>query len=252
MAPIQDCWWSTSCHFSFRTSPTLLSPPAHPPPPHQLLQLVASLRARLSLLMHWRLAAAARRLPAPSAGLEAGASAPGSNRLVTDGLLLWPWQAAAQGDEGLREQLAVMPAAVRETAVGLAVGGVLMAAAVGGGGTRGDAGEQRGMGDTLFAEEQAVGMPGTSGDAGTDDGAWVSEEVEAARATAAFWGVDVPRTLPGSVGPVDEEALASQLALLMNAPVRYGRQSVGRGVGPAHVPATHRPGCCSTTSCAVA
>lgn len=197
--------------------------------------------------MHRRLAAAARRFPALSAGLKAGASAPGSNRLVTDGLLLWPWQAAAQGDEGLREQLAVMPAAVRETAVGLAVEGVLMAAAVGGGGTRGDAGEQRGMGHTIPAEGQAVGMAGTSGDAETANGvaAWVSEEVEAAKATAAFWGVDVPHTLPGSVGAVDEEALASQLALLMNAPVRYGRQSVGRSVGPAHVPSTHRPGCCS-------
>ena len=186
--------------------------------------------------MHRRLAAAARRLPALSAGLEASASAPGSNRLVTNGLLLWPWQATAQGDEGLREQLVVMPAAVRETAVGLAVEGVLMAAAVGGGGTRGDAGEQRGMGDTLSAEGQAVGMPGTLGYAGAADGvaAWVSEEVEAAKATAAFWGVDVPHTLPGSVGAVDEEALASQLALLMNAPVRYGRQSVGRGVGPVH------------------
>ncbi len=195
---------------------------------------MAALRSRTSLLLHQRLQQARPR------SLDAVA-------VVDDGLWLYPWQviagvqkeappsfykalplnvllpaqnqqAAAAGDEEMHRRLMGMPEATRQELAKLAASGAVASARI-----------------------SAAAMPENGSEEGGDPRQHnAAEAVSAAQATAAWWGVDGLANegeQGAGCGIVDENRLARDLALMMEAPIRcewrltLGRPWGGKGGG---------------------
>ncbi|GAX84032.1 hypothetical protein CEUSTIGMA_g11456.t1 [Chlamydomonas eustigma] len=198
----------------------------------QLLKWVTSLRSRSSLLLHQRLCSA--RLNS----LE-------SVSVVDDGLSLRPWLAAASGNEWLRDQLMRIPDSTRKQLVQVAaqsaivVSGNLKPAA--GSTVEGGADGKLPINKDAFNNRNYLVLPDTLNSGAPPsytvgelshpaDIAVVPQALTDALATAAWWGVDMTQEASWRCSTEFEDQLATDLALMMEAPFRYSVERLAGGL----------------------